>query len=67
MKIVVLEVRKKGRLTLTEACRLENEGVTLTGKYPSRYAELKAIYAGRQDVEIRRRVQTRWPDWCKRK
>jgi hypothetical protein len=58
MKIIELTIRRNGRVTSREACRPQNEGKTLTGRYPTRQAELEA--AG---YTVERRVVNGWPKW----
>jgi hypothetical protein len=60
MKFVELTIRRNGRITGREVARLENEGVTLSGKYPTRKAELEA--AG---YSVDRQLRNTLPTWAK--
>lgn len=62
MRIVELIIRKKGRIRGREACLAINEGVTLTGKFPTRKEELEA-----QGFQVERRIVNTWPKWALRR
>jgi hypothetical protein len=64
-EIVVLTVRRGRRILQREACRIQNEALTLSGKYPTRFEELKAVTRPGNDVT--REVVHAWPDWLRRK
>lgn len=65
--IIVLTVFRNGRVAATEACLAKNERKTISGRFPSRFEELKAIYADDKRYHVERKVQSEWPDWATRR
>lgn len=64
VRVVVLIIKRNKRVVGREAALVENEHKTLSGRYPTRFAELQAAYAGLPAYVIERTVQDGWPDWA---